>query len=212
MNGRIAGLTLVELLVAIAVFMIIGVAAYIGLFSVLETREVTDRRSARLADIQYAVGTLAEDVRQSVARPVRSDGPGRGHALAGDTGRAAFLRLTRTGWPNPANLPRASLARVTWALDGERLMRSWRMHPDAVLATSATRREMLDGVERVELRFLDETDDWRPRWPGLDTVESSARLPRALEITLELDDWGRLTRLFELPAGSATTARTTDRR
>lgn len=200
MNRSAKGLTLVELLVAIAVFMIIGMAAYTGLFSVLETREVTDRRSQRLAEIQYAITTLADDIHQAIARPARTDGQSRGHALAGDNGLEEFLRLTRTGLPNPVDRPRSSLARITWELDGDRLLRGWRMQPDNVLATPVTRREMLDGVERVELRFLDEFNEWRPRWPGLDTTESSARLPRAIEITLVLDDWGGITRLFELPA------------
>ncbi len=206
MNRRVGGLTLVELLVAIATFMIIGVAAYTGLLSVLETREITDQRSQRLAEVQHAVGTLADDVRQSIARPVRTDGPDRGHALAGGSGLEEFLRLTRTGLPNPVNGSRSSLARITWTLDGDRLLRSWRLRPDNVLATPATRRKMLDGVERVDLRFLDEADQWRSRWPNLGTTESSARLPRAIEITLVLDDWGEITRLFELPAAPPSLA------
>lgn len=215
MNGRIpdpsrvprnrpsatSGLTLVELLVAISIFMVIGLAAYSGLSSVLEAREFTDRRSDRLAEVQYAIDTLADDLRQAVARPVRSELRGGGHALAGDAGLPEFLRLTRTGWPNPADLPHSSLARITWELSDGRLLRSYQMQPDAVVATVTTRREMLDGIERIDLRFLDEGNEWRSRWPDLDALESSARLPRAVEITLELEDWGRITRLFDLPAG-----------
>lgn len=207
-GGRLAGgLTLVELLVAIAVFAVIGLAAYSGLSSVLEARGHADRRAARLADVQHAVGTLAQDLRQSVARPVRSEMRGGSHALTGDGNLREFLRLSRTGWPNPADLPQSSLARVTWALDEGRLLRSWHMQPDAVVATPSTRREMLDGVERVDLRFLAGADDWRPRWPGTDAIEASIELPRAIEVTLELEDWGRITRLFELPAGAPPAAR-----
>lgn len=201
--GAASGLTLIELLVAISIFMVIGLAAYTGLFSVLETRASTDRQAERLAELQYAVDTLAGDLRQAVARPVRSAVRGGGHALSGDAGLREFLRLTRTGWPNPADLPHSSLARITWELDDGRLLRTYRMQPDAVVATPATRRAVLDRVEQVEMRFLGEGDEWLPRWPDLDAPESSAALPRAVEITLELEDWGRITRLLELPGAAA---------
>jgi general secretion pathway protein J len=197
-----AGLTLVELLVATAVFSIIGAAAYAGLISVLEAREHADRRAERLAAVQYAVDTLGDDVRQIVPRGVRTDLRDRGHAVTDGPDSRDVILLTRGGWPNPADLDRATLARVEWRLEDERLLRLWRTRPDAATATAETRRIMLEDVTAVSLRFLDQSGGWQERWPGLDTLETSDKIPRAIEVRIELDDWGDVVRLFELAPGA----------
>ena len=207
MNGararRQAGVTLLELLVALSIFVLIGVAAYTALFSVLDARAATERQSERLAAVQYAVGALADDLRQVVDRPVRSIQPGERGPLVAQPGSDVLFRVTRGGWPNPAGLPRSTLARVQWSLADDRLERSWRARPDALAVVEPTRRVLLRDVEAVRLRFLPErgADDWTDRWPPLNVPPGGVGLPRAVEVTLELADWGEITRLFELPAG-----------
>jgi len=197
-----AGLTLIELLVAIGVFSIIGAAAYAGLISVLEAREHADRRAERLAAVQHAVDTLGDDVRQIVPRAVRTDLRDRGHAVTDGPDPRDVLLLTRGGWPNPADLDRANLARVEWRLEDERLLRMWRNRPDATAATGETRRVMLEDVTDISLRFLDPAGGWQERWPGLDTLEASDDIPRAIQVRIELDGWGEVVRLFELAPGA----------
>lgn len=197
-----AGLTLIELLVAIGVFSIIGAAAYAGLISVLEAREHADRRAERLAAVQHAVDTLGDDVRQIVPRAVRTDLRDRGHAVTDGPDSRDVLLLTRGGWPNPADLDRANLARVEWRLEDERLLRLWRNRPDVTAATGETRRVMLEDVTDISLRFLDPAGGWQERWPGFDTLEASDDIPRAIQVRIELDGWGEVVRLFELAPGA----------
>jgi len=197
-----AGVTLVELMVAIGIFALIATAAYAGLSSVLEARAHADERAERLAAVQGTVDALADDLRQALPRPVRSQLRGRGHALTGGTDPRDVLLLTRGGWSNPAGLPRSTLARVNWRLEDGRLLRTWRARPDAVGGTGETRRLRLTDVDEVELRFLGDDGEWRERWPGLARTETSAELPRAVEVTLVLADWGQITRLFDLAPGA----------
>lgn len=196
------GLTLVELLVAIAVFAIIGAAAYSGLITVLEAREHSDRRADRLAAVQEAVGALEADIRQALPRAVRSDLRGRGHAMTDAEDRRDLLLLSRGGWPNPAELDRGTVARVNWRFEDDRLIRVWWTRPDAAPGTSETRRIMLEEVDDADVRFLDGNGDWQERWPGLGETDTVDTLPRAVEVSLDLADWGRIVRLFELPAGA----------
>lgn len=197
------GLTLIELLVATAVFTIVAVAAYSGLISVLEAREHTDRRADRLAAVQRTVDRLAEDLQQSLPRSVRTDLRGQGHALTDGPDPRDVVRVTRGGWPNPAGLDRATLVRVHWRLEDDgRLVRIWQTRPDAVAGTPTTRRLQLTDVERVETRFLDAAGDWQERWPADMAAQRSDELPQAVEITLVVADWGVIERLFALAPGA----------
>lgn len=203
MNRRQRGLTLVELLIATAVFALVGVMAYGALFSVLEARDSAQRQAERLAAVQYAVARLAGDLQQLVDRPVRAQVPIEGAPLLTPTDGVRVLTLTRGGRPNPANQARSSLARVHWAIDDEqRLVRAAQAHVDSLPGDTPQRRVVLSEVEAVELRFLDRASRWHTRWPSLDPGAGAGALPWAVEFTLVLEDWGEIVRLIPL-AGTA---------
>ncbi len=201
---RAHGVTLLELLVALAVFAVIGVAAYTALFSVLDARSATERQSQRLTAVQRSVGALSDDLRQIVDRPVRALQPAQQAPLLAQPGQAALIEFTRGGWPNPADLERSTLARVQWTLDDGRLRRYAQARPDARPDPEPTRRVYLREVASVEFRFLDGEAEWRDQWPPLNTGPGPAAvaLPRAVEFTLELEDWGEIRRLIAVAPGS----------
>jgi general secretion pathway protein J len=196
------GFTLLELLVALAIFTVIGAAAYTGLFAVLEARDATRAESERLAAVQYAVDTFVDDLTQATDRSVRSVQPRqRAPLYAPGPDIEPLLAVTRGGWPNPAGLPRSTLARVEWLLDDRQLLRQTRARPDAPDQVEPVRRRVLERVDAVDLRFQDAEGEWSPRWPPLNAPDSAAMLPRAVEVTLELADWGEVRRLVALPPG-----------
>jgi general secretion pathway protein J len=59
---------------------------------------------------------------------------------------------------------------------------------------------MLTGVETLTFRFLDRDGEWTESWPPSDIEdEGLPPLPLAIEFTLELDDYGEVSRVFALP-------------
>jgi hypothetical protein len=68
---------------------------------------------------------------------------------------------------------------------------------------------LITKVKSVELRFLDPVSRiWRTDWPATKATGQVAPAqedillrtrPLAIEITLVLEDWGRVQRLFEIP-------------
>jgi type II secretion system protein J len=61
------------------------------------------------------------------------------------------------------------------------------------------RQELLDGIDKVEVRFMDNGGQWHLDWPPLDVVGPQRLIarPRAVEFALELKDYGRVARLVE---------------
>jgi len=79
-----AGFTLLEVVVAVALFAVVSTLAYGGLAAVLRSREQLSEASAQLAQLQLAMQMFERDVRSAVLRPVR-DGYGEVlPALMGD--------------------------------------------------------------------------------------------------------------------------------
>jgi general secretion pathway protein J len=199
MNGA-RGFTLLEVLVAVAIFAVLGVMAYGGLQAVLVQQEIARDNSARLREVQYAVQRLSQDVSQLQPRPVRDElGDGARGALLADPRNRYPVEFSRGGWSNPMAQPRAAIQRVAYLVEDDRLLRMHWFAPDHTLAEEPVELELLGGVREFRMRFFAAGRGWVEEWPpGLDG-EDPALLPVAVEISLELEDWGEIRRLVELP-------------
>ncbi|UCE88585.1 MAG: type II secretion system minor pseudopilin GspJ, partial [Pseudomonadota bacterium] len=101
------------------------------------------------------------------------------------------------GHRNPARLPRSTLQRVAYEVEDEVLYRVQWLTLDRAQDSEPARVALLEQVIKLELRFLDTANEWRTVWPPL-TATEDAGLPRAVEFSVELEDWGRVTRLVAL--------------
>ena len=79
------GFTLLELLVAVAVFAILSAMAYGGLSNVIDNSRQTEASMERLQQVQLAMLKLSRDFTQLVQRKIRDEyGNTRGYILAGE--------------------------------------------------------------------------------------------------------------------------------
>jgi general secretion pathway protein J len=205
-NATKRGFTLLELLVALAVFAIMATAAYSGLRSVLFTRAAVEEENRRLAAVQLAVFRLEQDIEQALPRGIRDEYGEPQPALRGGELLSDALVLTRAGWDNPLGQPRANLQRVAYRLREGRLWRLYWIVLDRGGAMEPRETLLLDQVSEFRVRFLDQSDAWQNDWPPpANSVADDSlppdpnALPRAVEITLTLEDWGAITRLLPLP-------------
>lgn len=199
MAPRARGFTLIELMVALALFAVLSVMAYGGLRTVLDARERAAAQAERLGELQIAILTIGRDLQQAVNRPVRDEFGDRGMAMSGSETQIEF---TRGGWRNPSGLQRSELQRVGYVVEEESLRRlSWQVL-DRAQGAEPRGAVLLGGVKALELRFLDDQGEWREFWPppGTDPLTVSA-LPRAVEVGIETEHWDRITRLFPIAPG-----------
>lgn len=196
---RAAGFTLIELLVAIVIFIVMSAMAYEGLRTVLANQDGFERNNDRLAELQILFLMLGRDIEQMVARPIRDN---YGEEMAALVADDRSLEFSRTGWRNPAGFVRSHLQRVGYVVEENQLQRrSWAVL-DRAPNSEPLQTVLLTGVEALELRFLDNNGQWTQSWPPFSVNDDKAQrppLPLAVEVNIELDDWGKLTRLFRTP-------------
>ena len=191
------GFALIEILVAITIFVIMATMAYGGLRVVLDSRDSYDRNSDRLAELQTFFMLMERDLGQAVDRPVRDNFGDTQPSLRGNENG---LELTHAGLRNPAGFARSHLQRVGYELDQGAVIRlAWAVI-DRAQDTVPARNDVLRDVQSIQLRYLDADHHWQTDWPmDKQNDKTQEALPRAVEVSIEYRDWGTLTRLFALP-------------
>ena len=192
------GFTLLELLVAVAVFAILSAMAYGGLRNVIDNSRQTEASMERLQQVQLAMLKLSRDFTQLAQRTIRDEyGNTRGYLLAGEDSDI-FIEFSRAGRRNPAEMLRSHLQRVAYKLEDNTLYRLHWPHLDRTQEMEPYENALLDDVENASVRFLDDNNEWHNDWPPLDAPgpDDVSAVITAVEFTLELQDWGELVRLY----------------
>ena len=196
------GFTLLEVLVAIAIFAFIGAMALTGYTELQRQSEYQQQRLQRVREVQRAVQTLTQDLTQIEPRPIREPiGEQRIASVYAGESLEYRIEFTRAGWSNTAGLARPTLQRVAYRVDQDGLWRDhWRVL-DRTQTSAPVRVNLLKGVRSVQFRFLSSAREWVDRWPLLqnqNAADQDRSRPAAVEVTLDLEDWGVLRRVIEV--------------
>lgn len=194
MNGRNAGFTLLEMILALAVFALLSLMANRLLLQGLELEQFSARHAQRLVQIQQAFTLLERDTFAMQPRAVRGSGAFSGAPLVAREGHSDgdSLVFTHSGWPNPGDqLPRSRLQRVGYRLAEGELIREYFDYPDVPTATEPHRQRLLADVRGLQLRYWHQ-GNWSRQWSG-------DGLPQAIEVAVTLAEGGTVVRRFLLP-------------
>jgi general secretion pathway protein J len=122
-----------------------------------------------------------------------------------DPSAVSMVDLTRAGWSNTAGQQRSTLQRVSYALVGDVLRRSYQTNLDTVQGNKPVVQDLLTGVTGVQLRYLDGNQAWQNLWPETSTIQGGSNSttdiqsrPVAVEIIVQFKDWGAIRRVVEV--------------
>ncbi|MCM2680888.1 type II secretion system minor pseudopilin GspJ [Echinimonas agarilytica] len=189
------GFTLLEILVAVAIFALLGVAALSTLTTVQKADQSSMRHSEKLELLQRAYWTMERDFLQVAVRQNRLDGnePSTYIFRAEENlmeSEGQGVAFTRHGWTNPFHLlPRGNVQGVVYRLREGNLERLHTLYPDVAGGTEPKIRVLLENIESVKYKFYRGTT-WQNNW----TVERE--VPKAIEVTLESDAFGEIRWVF----------------
>ena len=202
-RGKGGGFTLVELLIALAIFALISAFAYRGLTVLLESRAALANESRKWRDMALFVGRVERDLGAVLDRKAKNT---YGADQAPVTSVVDFgpnpvpgVSLTRSGGGLQDNAL-AAPQRVAYRFVDGRVDRLAWPAVDSAPRIDPTAMKVLDGVRALSFRFLDPRGEWRPTWglPG-----STDAMPAAVEMTVELASGERIVRLVDLPRRAA---------
>jgi general secretion pathway protein J len=191
------GFTLLELLIASIIFAIMALMAYGGLDNVISNSQSSKQALMRLQQIQHTVSVLNRDLTQIIKRDIRDEYGNRLAYLSTADNIDNLVEFTRGGRVNPANLLRSSLLRIAYRFEEEKLIRLQWPQVDRAPGAEARQSVLLDEVEEVSIRFLDQNAEWQDQWPPLDAGGSPPEL-LAIEIIVQMKDWGDIRRLYAM--------------
>lgn len=171
------GFTLVEMLIALALFAVIAVGA-LGLLRFSVEAELASRdKTESIANARRFLSVWTADLAQAVPRPSR-DQSGAPH-LAFEAGSGGvLLRFTRSGWDNVDGAPRPGLQKVEYRVTGNALVRAGYPFPDGAAPDAGA--EVLPLSAPPVVRFRSNDGNWHDRWEP----QLSTELPVAVELLL----------------------------
>lgn len=203
-NGRanVAGMTLLELLVAIAVFALVAAAAYLALAQGLAVQEQLQERRRFWQRLDMVFNQVYADLGLAVDRAPRAvTGDSRafiGHGRDSVSQYGHLLEFTRSASRDFRVGPASPFLRVAYRLyDGELYRRVW-SRVDHPYGAQPTESLLLAGVEELQVRYFSGANAWATRWPP--TGADAEALPRAVELALSLPGHGRYRWLFHVGA------------
>lgn len=208
-RSKTKGFTLIEVLVSIAIFATLSVAAYQVVNQVQRSNEVSTERSARLNALQRSLVILDNDFRQMAQRQFRTNGEEASsklilmqeYLLDSDTIGVMFTRL---GWHNPQQqFPRGEVTKVGYRIKEETLERVWWRYPDTPTGQEGVVTPLLEGIEAFNLEFYNGSS-WLKEW------QTDRALPKAVKLKLTLKDYGEIERIYLTPSGTINTSDSSD--
>jgi general secretion pathway protein J len=190
---RPRGFTLVEALLALAIFGVIAVLAYRATASLSEGESRLSAEAQRWRALETLFTRIEADFRQAIPRSARV-GASREPAWFGTAfdGQSALV-FTRAG-SEFAQEPGPAGQRLGYRMRDGTLEIAYWVTLDHADAAQPTVYPLVTGIAGFELEYMTRSGAWRTRWPLLGEDD----LPRAVRLTLTLDDGVRIDRWFTL--------------
>jgi len=202
------GFTLLEVLIAIAIFSIISLSSFTIFNSVLTGDEMAKKHSERQNELQRAFMIIERDLTQISRRTMRLNGEAPASRLIQSSSdnyasEEQAIAFVRHGWTNPGLLlPRSDMQPIAYRITEETLERLHFNFVDSVVGEEPKVRPLINDVTKVTFEYYN-GKDWLELW-------ETDTLPLAIAIEIDTKDYGLIRRQY-LVAGDGQLQTTTNK-
>lgn len=174
-----AGFTLSEMVIAMAIFALLGLASWRVFDGLVRVQRGTDAQDIELRNLQRAMALIEWDVLHVTEQPVEL--------------KDTTLQLQSSNWRNPLDQPRSSRQHLTYRLENGVL---WR-YSIGEGAQRVRLQKLLEDVNTLSWRLYDPAFGWRSH----SVLDQYALAPMALEVKLSVGRFESIRRVLLLPGG-----------
>ena len=194
-SARFTGFTLVEVLLALALFGVIAILGYRATSALSDGESRLSAEAYRWRTLDALFTRFEADIRQAVPRGARLGTRIEPAWLAvpADVAGNAALVFTRAG-AEFADEPGSAGQRIGYRLRGHAVEIAYWPHTDNAADVQPRVYTLVDGVTGFQISYLGGAGALRNRWPS----QGDSPLPRAVRVYLTLDTGEAIERWFAL--------------
>ncbi|KTD36232.1 type II secretory pathway protein LspJ [Legionella nautarum] len=194
------GFTLIEILIALTVFAILAAITSSAMYYAFNTRSRVSEQAERLNALQLAITLIEHDTEQVIVRDIRAGHEMQLHPVF--EGEAQYLEFTRSGFVNPnSEEKRSVLQRVAFLCQNNQLIRRSWVTLDPVNREIYQDKILIDRLMNCQFAYLNHNlqvlSEWRPN--AVQQNQRAEPIPKAIQMNLRLNDWGKMSLLFIIP-------------
>lgn len=199
-----SGMTLLELLVAMAIFLIIAGAGYTGLRQGIDYEQHLSAKRQFWRHIESVHHLLQTDLAQAVPLSPATRGSAAPWFSGGnrpdEPGAGLLLQLSREAHHPFTPGPVSPYQRVTYRLSDGGLYRTIRGLYDMQDQGGTELMPLLENIKGIQLRYLTMGNTWTSRWPRPGSNDDPQSLPQAVELNINVTGYGNYRWLFHVGA------------
>ena len=193
------GFTLLEVMVALAVFAILASITASAMYYAFDTRARVNQQANQLNELQYTIIMLTRDITQISERSIHGN---EMRTFSPFVGLENYLEFTRGGVVNPhATVKRSMFKRVAYQCHSNTLIRrTW----DSLDTPNRRRYEdkiLLTHLNHCGFSYIDHSHQILPEWHdyAIQQNQKKESIPIAIRLNMTLDHWGTMNLLFAIP-------------
>ncbi len=191
-----SGFTLLEVMVALAMFAVISVAAFTSLTQVQKAHDFSNEKMDNMTQLQLAIRKLEQDLSQITLRPIRNESDETIPALKTFSQDNFYLEFTRSGTDESISLNKTKLLRVAYYIKDKKLYRKIWYQLDRSSDEKAEAYVILNKINSAKIEYFDDKNQSKTAWSS--ETGGGQTLPMAIKISFDLEGLGKLERLFEM--------------
>jgi general secretion pathway protein J len=193
-SSKARGFTLLEVLIAIAIFSLISMSSFSIFNTVLKSNESSKVRTDRVNELQRGFLLIERDLLQIAERSIRFNGEAPQEDFIYTDSNSfsdseSTLAFVRHGWTNPGLLlPRSNMQSVAYQLNDGTFERLHFNFVDAIQGQEPKVRKLITEIRELNFEFF-----YEKKWQKAIIKKS---LPKAIAVEFITTDYGLIRREF----------------